>query len=188
MLIRSYHVAAAAVGAQLGWINIVAALIGAALAWTLVSAAVRRWGVVGKLKIAPLLPLAALPAAFAVFAPWPHLAMVLMAVMILVMPMFGAALLSATSDLAPPKARGIFVSLYAFAVTMIGGTIGPFLVALATEHLFKRPDAVGYSITVVVGPALLLSALLLHLAHKALRREVALGGEMAQSIAAQDLT
>ena len=50
---------------------------------------------------------------------------------------------------------------YVFMVNVVGLTLGPSSVALVTDAVFGRDDAVGLSLAVVCGCALVLAAMLL---------------------------
>jgi MFS family permease len=58
----------------------------------------------------------------------------------------------------PPSCRGVAMSLVSFFAILIGLGAGPSLIALATDRLFARPEAVGWSIALVCAPAALIGA------------------------------
>ncbi len=184
VLIRQFHMPPALVGGRLGPVIIAAALAGSLVAWPLVATVVRRRGLNGKLLFAPLIPLLALPSAMAVFAPNAWIAMVAIAEILAVLPIFGATLLGATAELTPKGMKGVAVALYAFSASIVGATCGPFGVAFLTEHVFDKPDAVGYSIFCVVTPSLILSSFLFFLCHRGYRSAIAGGGQFGSVIEA----
>lgn len=59
----------------------------------------------------------------------------------------GASLVQA---IAPPEIRARFAALYLFAVTLIGATLGPTMVALLTDYLFANPSHLGFSIALTI--------------------------------------
>jgi MFS family permease len=69
--------------------------------------------------------------------------------------------IAALQDAVPSGFRGIGMSLVAFCNTLLGLGLGPTIVALVTERGFGYPGAVGFSISLVVVPAAIVSALLL---------------------------
>ena len=104
----------------------------------------------------------------------------------LTLPLYGSTLLGTISELVPSNMRGISVALYAFSGTMIGGTLGPLLTALLTEHLFHDPAKVGSSILMVAAPALCLSAGLLVLARRGMSHASHSDSEMSRVLAANE--
>jgi hypothetical protein len=77
-------------------------------------------------------------------------------------------MLSVVPELTPLGARGFGVALYAFSMTMVGGSLGPVAVAALTERVFGDPAAVGSSMAIVGSVALLASAALALLTARAL--------------------
>jgi MFS family permease len=152
---RHFKMTASQIGQQLGLLNIAAACVSSLLAWLLVNAVVRRAGLRGKLAMAPFTPLIALPCALVVLAPTPFTAMACLAASMLEFSIFGAVMLSCTVELAPANMRGVAISLYALAVILLGGGLGPLAVALITQYGFKDPAMVGWSLLIVSAPTLL---------------------------------
>ncbi len=185
-LTRHFHLELPAIGQRLGALNMALAVIGSLIAGMVLTAVIRRGGIRAKMDLAPLLPLLVLPCALLVFAPNPWVAFFLIALPTLVMPLLGATLLGTISELVPANMRGISVALYAFSGTMIGGTTGPLLVALATEHLFHDPAMVGWSILMVSAPALMLSGALLMTSRLGLKRMQGSGRELERVMAANE--
>jgi MFS family permease len=64
-------------------------------------------------------------------------------------------------DAIPDSIRGLATSLVSLVATIIGLTIGPTLVAVVTEHVYRSPLAVGSGIATVVAPASVIAGLLL---------------------------
>lgn len=62
----------------------------------------------------------------------------------------GASLVQA---IAPPDIRARFSALYLFAVTLIGATLGPTIVALFTDRLFADPSRLGLSLALTIACA-----------------------------------
>jgi MFS family permease len=83
--------------------------------------------------------------------------------------LFGATMLSVVPEVAPNGGRGFAVALYAFSMTMIGGSLGPIAVASLTEGVFGDPAAVGASMAIVGCLALAASSALALLTARALR-------------------
>jgi MFS family permease len=160
-LTRHFHLTLPIIGARLGALTMVLAVIGALAAGLCLTTVIKRDGIRGKMRLASLLPLLVLPAAFLALAPTPWVAFFLIATPTLMLPLLQATLAGTISELMPANMRGIAVALYAFSGTMIGGTLGPLFVALVTDHLWRDPAKVGWSILVVAIPAFLLSGALM---------------------------
>ncbi len=58
----------------------------------------------------------------------------------------------------PPNCRGVAMSLVSFFAILIGLGAGPSLIAIVTDNIFGRPEAVGWSIALVCAPAALIGA------------------------------
>jgi MFS family permease len=99
--------------------------------------------------LAPLMPSA-----------WSALILLARAIFLSMMPYPCAG--TALQLIVPNRARGQITAAYITLTTLVGLVIGPLLVGLLTDHLFRRPQDVGYSLAIVVGiPPLLSLALLL---------------------------
>jgi hypothetical protein len=61
----------------------------------------------------------------------------------------------------PASMRGQASAVYLFILNLIGLGIGPSAVAMCTQYLFRRDNAVNYSLLIVSVTACLLSATLL---------------------------
>lgn len=73
---------------------------------------------------------------------------------------------AAIQQMMPANMRGQASAVYLFILNLIGLGIGPTAVALFTEHVFHRDDALRYSMLIVFAAACLLSAVLLTLCLK----------------------
>jgi len=164
LLTRQFGASPAQAGQGLGVAQIVWALGGALLAGVVVDKVGARFGASGKIAFAGVLALVALPSCLGVIAPGYGWALALGAEVMFASAVFGTTMLSVIADIIPQKSRGVAVALYAFVMTMIGGSLGPLAVAGLTEHVFGSPAAVGRSMAVVGSFTLLASALLAMLA------------------------
>ena len=141
LLTRTFGYTIGDAGKALGSGQILWAIAGAALASVLVDRVARRAGPVGKVYLAGALALAAIPAALAVFAPSGAIAVVLLAEIMGASALYGTTMLSVIAEITPVRVRGLSVALYAFVMTMIGGSLGPIAVAFLTEQVFRRARA-----------------------------------------------
>jgi MFS family permease len=106
--------------------------------------------------LAPLMPNAA--AALALLAPAIFLSM-------MPFPCAGAAI----QLIVPNRARGQVTALYITITTLVGLSIGPIVVGLMTDHVFRNPADIRYSMSIVVGLAAPLMFMLLLAARKPYR-------------------
>jgi hypothetical protein len=149
-----------AAGKSLGLAQVLWAILGAGVAGFVVDKVRNRFGVAGRMRLAAALTLSALPSALPQFAGNDTLAIAMLGELMFVMAIYGSTMLSVLSEIAPPSLRGFAVALYAFVMTMIGGSLGPVAVAWLTESVFSDPLAVGWSMAIVGVTAFTLSALL----------------------------
>src|SRR5262249_17929081 len=73
---------------------------------------------------------------------------------------FGVAA-AAIQQMMPNPMRGQASAVYLFIINMIGLGLGPTAVAGCTQYLFRRDDAVNYSLLVVHVSAMAVAAILL---------------------------
>jgi MFS family permease len=59
--------------------------------------------------------------------------------------------IAAFTQVSPNEYRGQVLSMYIFVLIVLGAGVGPFAVAVFTEHLFQDPLAVGKSIALLAG-------------------------------------
>lgn len=178
MLMRQYGVSVAWVGSTMGLAGMIAGTIGAFTAGNLIDVLAQRGSPTAKLSLLSVLPLFALPATFATFAPTPFTAALLIANVVLVYPMIGTSMLAAIQQLVPNDMRGASVGLFGVTNTLLGSALGPLLIALVTEHLLADPKAVGRGMLIVGIPALIASVCCFRVALRALRRALASDGAL----------
>jgi MFS family permease len=85
--------------------------------------------------------------------------------------LFGCAMpwgsaVAALHEITPNQMRGQISAIHLFCLSLIGTGVGPTLVALFTDHLFGRDDALGQSMALTIAIAAPISALLLWLARR----------------------
>lgn len=158
LLTRRYGYALGDAGKALGTGQVIWAVIGAIGASLVVDRVARRAGTPGKAMLASALALAAIPSCLAQWATGGPMAVVLLSEVMFASAIYGTTMLSLITEITPVRARGLAVALYAFVMTMLGGSLGPLAVAFLTEHVFATPLAVGKSIAIVGTLSLCLSA------------------------------
>lgn len=158
-LTRTYGYDVGSAGKLLGISQLLWSVLGVAVASFGVDRVGKRFGVAGRIRLGAILTLLALPAVLPILAPGGPIAAVLLGEIMFVMAIYGTAMLSSLTEIAPPSLRGFAVALYAFVMTMIGGSLGPVAIAWFTETVFADPLAVGSSMALVGTAALALSAI-----------------------------
>jgi len=121
----------------------------------------------GRLTLMLLLPLVALPAAFADFAPNVTVALIAIATITFATPILNVSMNATVQDLVPNDMRGFSYALVAVTSALPAGIGGPLVIAFVTEHVLLDHDAIGRSILFVCLPALLASSLLFAVARRA---------------------
>jgi len=159
-LTRAFGYQVGIAGKGLGTSQIVWSVIGAVVAGIVVDRIGARSGAAGRMRLAGLLALAGIPCSLPILAGNGSAAMVMLGEVMLVSAIYGTTMLSVISEIAPTKVRGFAVALYAFVMTVIGGSLGPLAVAWLTENVFASPLAVGRSMATVGVSAFVVSALL----------------------------
>jgi MFS family permease len=187
MLMRQYALSPQAVAQGFGTNFIIAGAAGALLSGQLLDVRSVHATPGAKLAILGILPLCTLPAAAATLASGSFLATMLVASMILVSPMVSIVMLRALSEMMPNDMRGLSVSLLSLFGTMIGGVLGPLLVAICTEHVFRDDSMVGRSILIVAAPFLVLSSACYFSARHALKLSLANRTGLGRTMAADML-
>lgn len=86
---------------------------------------------------------------------------------------FGAAI-AALQLVTPNRMRGFVSAIYFFSGNLIALGLGPTIVALCTDYLFRSESAVGYSIALVSGVASLAAAAVLYLGLRPFRMRLGL--------------
>jgi MFS family permease len=160
LLMRRFGMSPTQVGHWLGLASVVAGAVGSLLAGQIFDHLGRTGRRTSRLATLAILPLCALPATMAVFAPNGAVALIVMSIMTMVWPMIGVSMLSSVQEMTPNNMRGVAVALFGLVNTLVGAVAGPLLIATATEHLFKSPASVGYSILTVAAPAMLIASAL----------------------------
>ncbi|AXB79584.1 MFS transporter [Novosphingobium sp. P6W] len=159
-LTRAFGYQVGIAGQGLGTSQIVWSVIGAVVAGIVVDRIGARSGAAGRMRLAGLLALAGIPCSLPILAGSGSAAMAMLGEVMLVSAIYGTTMLSVISEIAPTKVRGFAVALYAFVMTVIGGSLGPLAVAWLTENVFASPMAVGRSMATVGVSAFVVAALL----------------------------
>lgn len=159
LLIRQFGMTHQEVGGALGAALVIAGVTGAILGGTIADRASVKGGVIGRLRWNALSCLALIPGALAVFAPNAAVAIVMLASGTVAFSTFGCLHAASAQDIVPSNLRGTMVGMQVLITTVIGFVGGPLVIALMTEHLFRGPELVGYSMALTIVPAVAITFL-----------------------------
>jgi MFS family permease len=182
-LTRVFHVPQTEVGLYLGLVLLTCSTTG-----LLLGPVFARWLADRGFQDAPLRICAIAAVGMAIMsllvplAPTPTAAFVIVGLLVfsfaVATPLLGFACQLAT----PPQMRGLASSLYTFSAQLLGYAIGPLLIALTTDYVFRNPLMVGHSIQIVCTAASVLFGLLAVTTWKSYRALIA-AAEVRDAIA-----
>ena len=158
------------IGGYFSVITTVTGIAGAVLGGALSDAAAKRFGEPARFKVAACAALLGALAAAFVAGPRPEHVLFGLGLWTLASSFGAIGGIAALQHAMPNEMRGIAMSLVAFCNTLLGLGLGPTIVASVTEFGFKRPDAVGLAIAIVVVPASVLSVGMFLVARRAMAR------------------
>ena len=176
MLIRQFGVGAGTAGKLLGTLSMMGGAASALSAAFVIDKVTVRFGRNAKLLVLAATALGALPCTLAVFMPSAFSAAFALAWMSLAYPLASICFSAIVQDLLPSNMRGVAMAAALLVNTLIASTAGTMLVALATQYLFRKDAFVGYSMALIIAPALLASSVLFLVAHRALHKLRPQGG------------
>jgi MFS family permease len=155
---RRFGLAPSKSGVLLGVIVATAGGIGTLLSGFLSDFWAHRGVTTARLRVAVvgalLLPV---PAVFWPLAPTPELCFGLLFLTVFALSMAQSAAPALIQSIVPNRMRGQAVASYLLLAGLMGIGLGPTLVALMTDYVFKDNGALHYSIAVTAGPAALLA-------------------------------
>lgn len=158
------------IGGYFSLITTVTGIAGAILGGALSDAAAKRFGEPARYKVAGGAALIGAFAAACVAGSQPEHVLFGLGLWTLASSFGAIGGIAALQHAMPNEMRGIAMSFVAFCNTLLGLGLGPTIVASVTEFGFKRPEAVGAAIAIVVVPSALFSAILFVTAFKMTRR------------------
>jgi MFS family permease len=160
LLMRRFAWSPGEVGARLGLIAIVAGLVGTPAGGLIADRVTARWGMRARF---PLLVLVAVGGILGVpvgLLALPGAALASACCWILVSSAMGTIAIATILDILPQESRGFGTSTIAFNNIIVGLGLGPTLVALVTDRVFHDPRAVGYAMSSIIAPSVLMAILL----------------------------
>jgi len=160
LLMRRFGWSPGEVGARLGAMIILTGIIGTPAGGLICDRVTARWGIrarfplllivaVGGILGIPVGVLGTSAAALASTGCW-----------VLLSSAMGTIAIVTILDILPQESRGFVTSTIAFNNILLGFSLGPTLVALVTDHVFHDSADVGYAMSTIIAPSVIVAILL----------------------------
>lgn len=160
LLMRRFAWSPGEVGARLGAIIILTGIIGTPAGGLICDRVTARWGVRARF---PLLLIVAVGGVLGIpvglFGTSAG-ALASTGCWVLLSSAMGTIAIVTMLDILPQDSRGFVTSTIAFNNILLGFSFGPTLVALVTDHVFHDSRAVGYAMSCIIAPSVLMAILL----------------------------
>lgn len=160
LLMRRFAWSPGEVGARLGAIAIVAGLVGTPAGGLICDRVTARWGMRARF---PLLVVVALGGILGIpvgLLGMPAEALASACCWIFISSAMGTIAIATILDVLPQESRGFGTSTIAFNNIIVGLGLGPTLVAVVTDNVFHAPQAVGYAMSCIIAPSVLMAIVL----------------------------
>jgi MFS family permease len=160
LLMRRFAWPPGEVGARLGAIAILAGLVGTPAGGFIADRVSARWGVRARF---PLLVIVALGGILGIpvgILATPAATLASACCWILLSSALGTIAIATMLDILPQESRGFGTSTIAFNNIFVGLGLGPTLVALLTDKVFHASQAVGYAMSCIIAPSVLMAIVL----------------------------
>jgi len=182
LLMRTYGLTVSQIANLLGLGMLIAGVGGYVLGGLAADTRVKRRKS-GRIGLMVLLPIAAIPAAFAGLAPGVGLAIAALAAISLTTPILNVAMNATVQDIVPNDMRGFSYAFLSVVAALPAGAGGPFAIAFVSETILGDASQIAQSFIIVVLPSLTMASALFALAARAYRAAPD-GGELARVIGA----
>ena len=159
LLIRRHGFDAAAAGSAFGIITIISGVLSPLLGLRISDSLRRKYGGRGPYMTAAGALLIAIPAALLLSSTSTALIVATALVLDTAILVCAFAFISSLQDLLPTRHMALGIAIVYFASGAIGASVGPTLVALATDRLYGAETALDKSLVTVLLPALVISIL-----------------------------
>jgi MFS family permease len=143
------------VGLAFGIVTAMAGVAGSLCGGWFSDIAERRGGTRGRLRVCAIAALLAALAAAMISSDRPNTVLAAIGLWVFASTVGGVGGIVALQGAIPDRFRGTGASLFTLGNALIGLGCGPTLVALATENIYRSPNAVGFAITTAIVPAAL---------------------------------
>jgi MFS family permease len=172
-LMRKFSWAADAAGLALGISGAVFGILGT-LTGGVIADCLARGGVHRRLLVASVAAALTLTGGLVGLSPGAPTLLALFSIWVFASSMVGTVGIAVLQELLPHPMRGLGSALVSFGNTILGLGLGPTLVALCADYVYRSPASVGLATSTVVLPATLVTVLLFGRARRALRPDTAL--------------
>jgi MFS family permease len=160
LLSRRFAMSPAAIGGVFGAVSAAGGITGSLIGGILSDRAERRGGSRARLAAIAVAAFVAGAGAFFLAGARPGVALAGLGIWTFASALAGTGGMAALGVVVPNEIRGVGVSLVAFCNTLLGLGLGPTVVALTTDHVYRNPVAVGLAMATAIVPAGVLAALL----------------------------
>jgi MFS family permease len=168
-LMRNLSWPAAAAGSALGVAGAVCGVVGTLGGGVIADRFASGGGVHGRLLVASAAAALATTGGLVGMSSWAPAVLALFSLWVMASSVLGTVGVAVVQELLPSQMRGVGTALISFGNTILGLGLGPTLVALCTDYVYRDSRAVGLAITTIVLPVTLLTLLLFRRATRALR-------------------
>jgi MFS family permease len=160
LLMRRFAWSPGAVGGRLGGIVILTGLIGTPAGGLICDRVTARWGMRARFPLLLIVALGGILGIPAGLLGTPAEALASAGCWVLLSSAMGTIAIVTILDLLPQESRGFGTATIAFNNIMLGASLGPTLVAFVTDHVFHDSRAVGYAMSCIIAPSVLMAILL----------------------------
>ncbi len=161
LLSRVFGESLVQLGTQLGASGFLGGFLGVLVGGPVGDWLTRRHGLRGRISAAIGATGLGVPSAFLGGAHNPWAVVILFGWMCATTAASGALVATAIQDAVTAETRGIAAAIINVFTTVVGLTLGPGLVAIMTEHVFRNPLMLGCSLLYVAAPAAILATMVL---------------------------
>jgi MFS family permease len=160
LLMRRFAWSPGEVGARLGAIVILTGVVGTPAGGFICDRVTARWGMRARFPLLLIVALGGILGVSVGLLGMPVEALASAGGWIFFSSVMGTIAIVTILDILPQESRGFGTSTIAFSNIMLGLGLGPTLVALVTDKVFHDPHAVGYAMSCIIAPSVLMAILL----------------------------
>lgn len=160
LLMRRFAWSPGQVGASLGAMVIITGLVGTPAGGLVCDRVTARWGQRARLPLLVAVSTGGILGIPVGLLGTPAEALASACCWIFLSASMGTIAISTVLDVLPQESRGFGMSTISFNNIIVGFGLGPTLVALVTDKVFHDPQAVGYAMSSIIAPSVLIMILL----------------------------
>lgn len=170
LLSRNFAMAPGEIGALLGTLIVIAGVISTVGGGYVSDRLTRRSGAIGRVHLAVVACVLALPCSFIWFATGPYQVLALVSLWTMISTVAGVTGIVALQESVPNELRGLSVSFIGFGNILVGLGIGVTMIGFVVDHVFVDPLSLGKALTLCVTPAAIIAIFSFALAGRAIRK------------------